>query len=314
MSEPAPANVTAAHGRPAQEPLAGQPKPAGPGNGLAPPPNDSASQALPWPAWTAPLALIGALVLAALAGAIVDIPAVALGAKISSSHTPPGLVIADTFVQDVAFVVAAVFCAQLGGRVVRAWQFGLRPPRQGWRYAAKAILLLVVAFVVFSAVWAAVFHPSEEKLLEQLGSNEGTGLLVLSAGLTCVIAPIGEEFLFRGFIFTALRSWRGTGPAALITGVLFGAVHAGSAPALYLVPLAALGVGLCLLYRRTGSLYPCFLAHSLNNSLAFSLMEHWTWQIPVLVVSALAGIWALVLLARRVGLITPEPAAVGAAA
>jgi CAAX protease family protein len=285
--------------------------PAGPGsgNGLQP---DARSTA--WPPWTAAAALIGALVLATLGGLLVEIPAAALGVKISKSHTPPGVVIADTFVQDVAFVVAAVYCAQLGGRIVRPWQFGLRPPAAGWWSAVKMVLLLLFAFLIFSLVWAAIFHPSEEKLLEQLGSNEGAGLLVLSAGLTCVVAPIGEEMLFRGFIFTALRNWRGTAPAALITGVLFGAVHAGSAPAVYLVPLAALGVGLCLLYRRTGSLYPCFLAHSLNNSVAFSFMENWSWQAPVLVVSALVGIWAVVQLAKRVGLISPEPALVGSGA
>ncbi len=81
-------------------------------------------------------------------------------------------------------------------------------------------------------------------------------LLLFSAVLTCVVAPIGEEFLFRGLIFTALRNWKGTLPAAIITGVLFGGVHFGSAPLLDLVPLAALGFGLCLLYRYTGSLYP----------------------------------------------------------
>ena len=112
---------------------------------------------------------------------------------------------------------------------------------------------------------------------------------MLSAGLTCVVAPICEEILFRGYIFTALRNWHGTLPAALITGLLFGGVHAGSAPALDLVPLAGLGFGLCLLYRYTGSLYPCFAAHSLNNSIAFSALENWSWQAPVLIVSR-AGI------------------------
>ena len=65
-----------------------------------------------WRPWTAPVALIGGLVLAAIGGLLVDIPAFALGVKITSSHTPPGLAIADTFVQDVAFVLAAVYCAQ----------------------------------------------------------------------------------------------------------------------------------------------------------------------------------------------------------
>ena len=78
----------------------------------------------------------------------------------------------------------------------------------------------------------------------------------------------------------------------MITGLLFGGVHVGSAPALDLVPLAALGFGLCLLYRYSGSLYPCMIAHSLNNSIAFASLEDWGWQAPVLIVSALVAIGA----------------------
>ncbi len=115
---------------------------------------------------------------------------------------------------------------------------------------------------MFSVIWCGVFEPDEEKLLEKLGTNESTLLLVLSAALTCVVAPIGEEFLFRGYIFTALRNWRGTWPAALITGAAVRrACTSARRPLLDLLPLAALGFGLCLLYRHTGSLYPCIVAH-----------------------------------------------------
>lgn len=260
-----------------------------------------------WSPWTALLALVGGLVLAAVLGLIVDLPATLLfGVSITKNHTPPGIELTDTIVQDVAFVLAAVYSAHIGGRVVRAWQFGLRPPGMGWRRAGGLVVLLLVAFIALSAIWAAVFKPEEEALLKQLGANETTSLLLLSAALTCVVAPICEEFLFRGYIFTALRSWRGTWPAAVITGLIFGAVHAGSAPALDLVPLAGLGFGLCLLYRYSGSLYPCIAAHSLNNSIAFAALEGWGWQAPVLMIAALATIAALVLLAKRVGLIVPE--------
>jgi uncharacterized protein len=261
-----------------------------------------------WPVWTAPLALLGGLVLAVLGGLVLEILAALLfGVKLSSSSLPPGLSIADTVVQDIGFVAVSVYLARLGGRIVRSWQFGLRRPGTGWWPAARLILALLIAFVALSELWSAAVNPEKENTLEQLGSNEGAALLVLSAGLTCVVAPICEEFLFRGYIFTALRNWRGTLPAALITGLLFGGVHVESAPALDLVPLAALGFGLCLLYRYTGSLYPCMIAHSLNNSLAFAGLEGWGWQAPVLMACALVAIGALVLAFKRIGLIAPEP-------
>ena len=61
----------------------------------------------------------------------------------------------------------------------------------------------------------------------------------------CVIAPIAEEFFFRGFVFGALAADAdrvagrdlGTWVAAIITGILFGLAHTGSASAQYLVPL-----------------------------------------------------------------------------
>src|SRR5229473_6732167 len=121
-------------GPPSEERL-GDPAPGGePGEE-----DGTGSPTPPWPAWTAPVALIAGLVLAAVGGLVVDLPALAFGVKISSSHTPPGLAIADTFVQDLAFVLAAVYCAQLGGRVVRSWQLGLRSPGTGWRAAGGLV-------------------------------------------------------------------------------------------------------------------------------------------------------------------------------
>src|SRR5208283_3893878 len=131
-----------------------------PAPGLEPPQGPSVralrSPDTDWPWWTAPLALLGGLVLAAVGGLLVDIPALVFGASITASHVPAGLEIVDTVVQDVAFVLAAVFCAQMGGRTVRSWQFGLRPT--ALRRAVGLVVLTLLGFLLFSLVWATSLH------------------------------------------------------------------------------------------------------------------------------------------------------------
>ncbi|HST55563.1 MAG TPA: CPBP family intramembrane glutamic endopeptidase [Solirubrobacteraceae bacterium] len=260
------------------------------------PPSASRVPGDDWPPWTAPAALVSGLVLAAFGSLLVDIPAALLGVNINPPNLPPGLEIADTVVQDIGFVAAAVIFAQMGGRTVRVWQFGLSPTRL-WP-AVRLVVLLLLSFLVLSVAWGALVDVKPEKILDQLGANRNALLLVLSAALTTVVAPISEELLFRGFIFSALRNLRGPLPAAVLTGVLFGAIHYGSAPALDLIPLAVLGFGLCLLYWRTRSLYPCIAAHCVNNCIAFGALMHWGWQIPVLMLAALGTIALLALVVQ----------------
>ena len=174
-----------------------------------------------WRPWMAPVALLGGLVLAAVGGLIVDLPAAAFGVSITAKHIPGWLEILDTVVQDLAFVLVAVLFARMGGRTVRAWQFGLRPPRLRMLWVVLLPLGLLIVFLIFSVIWAGILDEhTKEKILEQLGANEGALLLLLSAALTCVVAPICEELLFRGFIFTA---------AAQLEGDLAGGDHHGVA-------------------------------------------------------------------------------------
>ena len=65
------------------------------------------------------------------------------------------------------------------------------------------------------------------------------------------------------------------------------------------MPLAFFGMVLCLLYERTGSLWPCIALHCANNTLAFGAAEGWTWQIPLVLVGALSAIALLATLALR---------------
>jgi membrane protease YdiL (CAAX protease family) len=258
-----------------------------------------------WQPWLGPLALVLALVLSVFAGLIVDLPLAALGVHISAAKPPGGVLIADTVLQDAIFVLTAVLLAGWGARKVYSWQFGLRLT-PFWR-AVGLMVLAFVAFYLFTVIWSELIqNEAKDKVLEKLGSKEGAALLIASAALTCVVAPICEEMLFRGFIFTSLRNWKGPWPAAVLTALIFGAVHATSAPAVDLLPLAGLGFALCLLYRATGSLYPCIAVHAINNSIAFGSIEGWGWKTLVLLVASLAGIALLIVGARRIGLIGAE--------
>ena len=237
------------------------------------------------PAWrpsSAWLALIASLAFAVVFGGIVAaiITAVAGG---DLDDAPPGALITSTFLQDIGFVAVPLFFAAMIARP-KPWQFGLRRTRL-WP-AVGAVVVTYVAFIVFSAAFVTLFGiEAEDDLPQELGVEDSDVALVFSALLICVMAPVAEEFLFRGFMFPALQRWKGTWPAALIVGSLFGLIHVLGSPLGFIPLLAFFGIALCLLYARTKSLYPCIALHALNNTVAFSTSLGWTWEVAILVVA-----------------------------
>lgn len=258
-----------------------------------------------WPAWIAPVGLVAGLVGAFVGGLVVAVIAYAFGADVDD--TPPGLLLGATFMQNVAFVAAAVFFARLYGSVSAA-QFGLRPTAF-WR-AVGAVVATYLGFVVLAAIWTSIVgSPDEEPLLDDLGVDESTLLLLLGIATVCVAAPLVEELFFRGFFFRALRNWAGVAGAAVLTGLVFGAMHASSSPVEHLVPLAILGGLFCLLYQYTGSLYPCIVLHAINNSIAFGVSEDWGWEIVPLTVVCVSICVLVATTAGRVWTAGRQPAA-----
>lgn len=270
------------------------------------PPESAAEQLAertpPWRPWTAPAALVLALVVANVLGTVVYV--ISIAGRNDGGHSNVADLIA-TLIQDVCFVGSALFFAQLAARP-RAVNFGLRPTRL-W----PAVGLVVggyAAFFALTAAWLGALGLHEHQdLPRQLGADDGPVALAAVILLITVVAPICEEFLFRGYMFGALRRRAGVWGAAAIVGLLFGGVHAISSPVGFLAPLALFGFGLCLIYAWSGSLYPCIVLHALNNSLALGTSEHWTWQIPLLVVGALAAIGTVLgLLSRRAPALAPR--------
>jgi uncharacterized protein len=248
-----------------------------------------------WRPWSSILALVAGLGGALVGGLVVYLIAMIAGADVDD---PPAAVdISATLLQDVAFIGAAVVFAGMVTRP-RPWHFGLRETRL-WP-AVGYIVAGYLVFIASAAAWSAALNLHEkDDVVDQLGADSSTVALVAVSVLVCVVAPIAEEFFFRGYFFGALRNWRGVWPAAVITGLVFGGIHVGSAPVGFLVPLAFFGFLLCLIYDRTRSLYPCIALHCINNSIAFGVGEKWDWQIPIVLAAALAVITGAMLAVRR---------------
>ncbi|HEX2084757.1 MAG TPA: type II CAAX endopeptidase family protein [Solirubrobacteraceae bacterium] len=263
-----------------------------------PPPDDppAPTGAEAWAPWSAPTALLTALILSFVGGLTVVIAAQAGGVDVTEGDTPPGILLASTAVQDVAFVVVAIAFARMTGPVF-AEQFGLRPTRL-WP-AVGAVVATYIGFAVLVSLWGLLVGDPDEPLLDDLGVDESTLLLVLGIVTVCIGAPLVEELFFRGFFFRALRNRLSLPVAAAATGVIFGVMHLISSPIEAILPLALFGALLCVLYERTGSLYPCIALHAINNSLAFGLNEDMGGATALLVVASLAGCGAIAWAAAR---------------
>src|SRR3954470_5399617 len=248
-----------------------------------------------WAPWMSVAALVAGFAGALFGALVLGVIAVAFGADFDDQ--PASVQILATIVQDLCLIGSAMVFARMAGRV-RPGDFGLRPtrvlPAIGWA------LLVWLSFYVFTAAFVAILgaNPSDDQLPKQLGVDDSTAAMLAVAFLVAVVAPVAEEFFFRGFFFTALKNWRGLWPAALITGAVFGAIHGASAAPAFLLPLGFFGFSLCMLYEKTGSLYPGIAVHCANNCVAFGATQDWTWQIPVLLVAAFAAIAVVALVVR----------------
>ena len=178
-------------------------------------------------------------------------------------------------------VVTVSMLAILIPRRSRAMQeLGVVPRRGDVRLGALAALLIlppVTVVMQLSTWWIRYEHP----VLEQLQSAPGWPIVAALFVSSVVIAPLTEEFVFRGLLQGALQrladppepdqtDWvpRAAWPVVL-TSFLFAMMHYGQGPAP--IPLFFLALGLGYLYRQTGSLIPPLIVHMILNGVTMTV-------------------------------------------
>jgi len=130
--------------------------------------------------------------------------------------------------------------------------------------AAGVLLALVISFL------SAIFPPVETPAFERLFSDQASALLVLAASL--LMAPLIEEIIFRGYIYTVFERHWGAVPAVLLSGFLFGSIHFPQLwPGLFqMFLLCVVGVVLSFVRARTGTTLASIALHfGYNAALSF---------------------------------------------
>jgi membrane protease YdiL (CAAX protease family) len=178
----------------------------------------------------------------------------------------------------------AVLLATLGfqGATWVLIPFFLRQHQTGWRETfgfggpqlSRALLTaVVVTFLILPAVWLLQYlsvlaltrlgWPPEEQVAVALISGAKSWWLRVYLGVFAVVlAPVAEEFIFRGVLYPFVKQLGSPRCAWFGVSALFALIHLDAGT---LVPLFVLALALTWLYEKTDNLLAPITAHSLFN-------------------------------------------------
>lgn len=160
--------------------------------------------------------------------------------------------------------------------LLAAWRFSMSKyrlgldglgfrPAEGTLPYLKAVAAWIAAMIAI-ALWTLLIEALGWDILD-LGDSAGEvldlgGGLFLSILVVGAWGPITEEVFFRGFALTGFMRRFGAFGAVIASAGLFAVFHID--PALY-VPIFIFGIVLGWLYVETRSIWPCIVAHGLQN-------------------------------------------------
>jgi membrane protease YdiL (CAAX protease family) len=243
------------------------------------------------PAW-GPLTAVG--VWAASVAAIIIVPIIAVvvwyiiskarGAEVPGFQAKDELIewlksprlllvqVASTFVAHaITLAICWAVVTKLGTRGFWAslgWHWGGRSPVFWLLFSAGVI----VALVCFSQVAIRFLPESQDTAFAEL-LRSSRQVRVAVAVLATLSAPIVEEVIYRGVLFSALRSRTGVAVAVGLVTMLFAGVHVlqYSGAWVTISGLIFLSLILTVVRARTRSILPSVTIHFVNNAF-FSLL------------------------------------------
>lgn len=161
-------------------------------------------------------------------------------------------------------------------------RYVLLPGRGGSPLSVPATLRLILGALALNFAFGAMLQTLRiDELIMQLTScpaaqdvvmlfSQGsTGTKIVIGTAAVIMAPIGEEVCFRGFIYNILRQRAGVCGAAIASSLLFGAVHASL---VQLLPLTFFAIIQCVAYEKSRTLAIPICIHALFNATSLALL------------------------------------------
>jgi membrane protease YdiL (CAAX protease family) len=196
----------------------------------------------------------------------------------------------------------AVLLGTLGFQGV-AWLlilFFLRQHQLGWRKALgvcgpqlpRALLLaLLLAIAILPVAWGLQFlsmdvltragwPPEEQLAITLLANTKSWWMRVYLGAFAVVLAPVAEEFVFRGMLYPFVKQLGWPRLAWVGVSFAFALVHDDAAT---FVPLFVLALALTWLYEKTDNLLAPITAHALFNAanlVVLCLADEFSRQLP----------------------------------
>ncbi len=134
----------------------------------------------------------------------------------------------------------------------------------------KGILKGIIYFPISMAlnIFISILFPIDIEKLQNPQSLENFSMFTLFL-LTCVIAPMSEEVMFRGYIQEYLRGRLNPNFTIILSALIFSFYH----PFALFPYVFTLGAFLSYIREKQNSLVPGIVVHSMNNILSFLFMN-----------------------------------------
>jgi len=165
----------------------------------------------------------------------------------------------------LAVVSLARFRGGPAWRTLIAWR-----PWTPWA-AGRLYWFIVIGALIYSfisnALIASYYPPSKDWFTVPHDNRVSALLLFLVAA---VFAPVAEELLFRGWIYTSLRAQFGFWISLVVSSAIFAGLHYEETH-IYALAVFPIGLALGVMRETSGSLKASISFHAFFNAVAFGL-------------------------------------------